>query len=107
MESFPRGNRLSKSSEYKSVLQKGKISNQNGLKVVFLPGDGKRMGLVVGAGIGKSVERSRIKRVFREFFRRHKEVFRDGDYVIVAKIGLASKRNEEIRELLEKALKKL
>jgi ribonuclease P protein component len=45
------------------------------------------LGLVAGRKVGKACRRNRIKRLLREFFRRHKEVLPPGDIIIMAKKG--------------------
>ncbi len=45
------------------------------------------MGLVAGRKVGKATRRNRVKRLLREFFRRHKESLPPGDIIIMAKKG--------------------
>ena len=45
------------------------------------------MGLVAGRKVGKASRRNRVKRLLREFFRRHKESLPPGDLIIMAKKG--------------------
>jgi ribonuclease P protein component len=45
------------------------------------------LGLVAGRKVGKASRRNRVKRLLREFFRRHKESLPPGDLIIMAKKG--------------------
>jgi ribonuclease P protein component len=49
-----------------------------------------RLGLVVTKRLGKAAQRNRVKRVLREFFRRHKAALPAADLVIMAKKGAAA-----------------
>jgi ribonuclease P protein component len=48
---------------------------------------GPRLGLAVTKRLGKAVQRNRVKRLLREFFRRHKSKLPSRDLVIMAKPG--------------------
>jgi ribonuclease P protein component len=48
---------------------------------------GPRLGLAVTRRLGKAVKRNRVKRLLREFFRRHKSKLPPRDLVIMAKPG--------------------
>ncbi len=48
---------------------------------------GPRLGLAVTRRLGKAVRRNRVKRLLREFFRRHKRELPARDLVIMAKPG--------------------
>ena len=57
--------------------------------VTLAPGEGTgpRLGLVAGRKVGIACRRNRVKRLLREFFRRHKEFLPPGDIIIMAKKG--------------------
>lgn len=63
----------------------------------------QRLGITISGRVGCAVERNRIRRVVRDFFRLNRGVFPCGDIVIVAMPGLANRTNDEIRGLLKEA----
>lgn len=48
-----------------------------------------RLGIIVTKRLGKAVKRNRVKRLIREFFRRHKGLLPPKDIVIIARPGAA------------------
>ena len=67
----------------------------------------RRLGLVAPKSAGNSVQRNRLKRVAREFFRNHEEFFSEGDVVILFHPGAGICDKGEIRSALAAACKKL
>ena len=66
----------------------------------------RRLGLTVGKRNGNAVQRNRIKRLLREYFRRNKALFPDStDIVISARNGAArinyTELNQELTGLLQ------
>ncbi len=59
-----------------------------------------RLGVVTTKRLGKAVLRNRVKRLLREFFRRHKGFLPPQDIVIVAKKGAAKLNYAEVLEEL-------
>jgi ribonuclease P protein component len=48
-----------------------------------------RLGVITTKRLGKAVQRNRVKRLLREFFRQHKGILPPRDIVIIAKKGAA------------------
>ncbi len=63
-----------------------------------------RLGLVVTRRLGKAARRNRVKRLLREFFRRHKRELPPRDLVILAKKGAAELSYQEVEAELSRVL---
>jgi ribonuclease P protein component len=67
-----------------------------------------RLGITVSKKTGNAVERNRIKRIIREYFRHHKEmVSGPKDINIIAKKGLATLSHQVIIQKLDKLFRKI
>jgi ribonuclease P protein component len=78
--SFPKGERLLNRKDFVNLNRSGKryrterftaLYKENGL-------DRTRLGITVSKKVGNAVERNRIKRLVREFYRQNKESFLNG-----------------------------
>ena len=70
-------------------------------KDVFLP----RIGIITPKKIGKAVERNRVRRIVREFFRTNRCLFSNGsDYLFIALPGIADIKNRELTSKISKIL---
>lgn len=71
-ERFPRSYRIDKSSVFRSLYSKGKRYDAGSFVLFGQPNTlgHHRLGLTVSRKVGCAVVRNRIKRVFREVFRR-------------------------------------
>lgn len=74
--------------------------------VIIAPAGGKsaRLGLVVTRRLGKAVRRNRVKRLLREFFRRHKNLLPPQDLIIMAKKGASALSYQQVQEELGRLL---
>lgn len=88
---FPRESRLRRRQDYLKAQARGQKFHTPhfGVCLALRAGPGPRLGLVVGRKVGKAVQRNRVKRLLREFFRRHQEWLPPADVVIMAKKGAA------------------
>jgi ribonuclease P protein component len=62
------------------------------------------LGLVVTKRLGKAIRRNRVKRLLREFFRRHKTQLPPLDLVIMAKKGAGGLTYQQVQEELGQLL---
>lgn len=67
-----------------------------------------RLGFIIAKkNIRRAVQRNRIKRLTRDFFRRHQHDLPSLDIIFMARKGLDELSNEQITQILEKQFKKL
>jgi ribonuclease P protein component len=102
---FPKENRIILSRDFKRVYQQGFLRQNRYFKVFILNKNKTRLGLAVGKEIGSAVERNKIKRILREGFRTHKELFKNKDIIVQPKKGITRLKSEEIFQELLKLLK--
>ena len=74
---LPKSCLLRKTGEFNQVYRRGQRLRGNGFALIYLPGDqsGSRLGISVHRKVGNAVHRNRIKRIVRETFRLHREIF--------------------------------
>lgn len=75
-----------------------------GITLAASPAGRPRLGLVVTKRFGKAVRRNRVKRLLREFFRRHKEHLPPEDVIVMAKKGAADLTYQQVQEELSRVL---
>ncbi|AGK99584.1 MAG: ribonuclease P protein component [Clostridium sp.] len=103
--------KIRKNSEFRTVYRKGK-SLSNHLLVLytfrnFKNKDINRIGVSVSKKVGKSVIRSRVKRLISESYRLNKESLKKGyDFVFIARINCKDKNYKEIEASLKNLFKK-
>lgn len=68
------------------------------------PSGRPRLGLVVTRRLGKAARRNRVKRLLREFFRRHKRELPTKDLIITAKKGAAALNYQQVQVELARVL---
>ncbi len=104
-EGFPKRARLLKRSEFLHLSRAGKKSQTSHFVVLSKTNDKgeSRLGVTVSTKVGNAVTRNRIKRLVREFFRRHSgELPSPQDIVIIARKGAGElSLDDAARELRE------
>ncbi len=103
---FTQADRLRRRSEYLRVQSQGKrlYSRHFGVTLAAAEAPGPRLGLVVTRRFGKAVRRNRMKRLLREFFRRHKGRLPSQDVIIMAKKGAEALNYDQVAEELGRLL---
>jgi ribonuclease P protein component len=104
---FPRASRILKPSDFLKVKEGGVRSRSGKVTAAYRQGPCARLGLVVTRRTGNSVQRNKIKRIAREFFRREREKFPAGDFVLIFAPSAGALPNEEIRRMIRNSLERL
>lgn len=104
--SFGKNRRLLGASDFQPVFNSArfKVSCQH-LLVLALPAsvDFSRIGLVVAKkNVRRAVDRNRVKRILRESFRHNQGLLPAVDIVILARSGIGTLSNEDLRQKIEK-----
>jgi ribonuclease P protein component len=85
-QGFPKLFRLTRRSEFDAVFAT-QLKATDAVSVVHARPNGlgrPRLGIVVGRRIRRAVDRNRLKRLYREAFRLHRESLADGwDFVVI------------------------
>ena len=109
-EGFPHDARIVRSSDYRAIYRAGKkVYSESFVLFGRENGIGKaRLGITVSRKIGNAVVRNRVKRLFREIFRRSiDEIPGQFDIVINARTGCPGVSYEELRAEFLKAAQRL
>ncbi len=103
---FPKAARLRHRQEFLRAQAQGKRFHTRHFGVTLAPmAEGHpRLGLVATRRMGKAVQRNRVKRLLREFFRRHQPGLPAFDLVIMAKKGAAALEYHQVEEELGRLL---
>jgi ribonuclease P protein component len=103
---FTKAARLRHRQEFLRAQAQGKRLHTRHFGVTLAPmgEDRPRLGLVVTRRLGKAVQRNRVKRLLREFFRRHQTGLPAFDLVIMAKKGAPALAYQQVEEELGRLL---
>jgi len=102
--------RLLKRAQFLTLSEHGKKVHTGSFLALVLMGTAlnNRIGITVSKKVGNSVERNRIKRIIREYFRHNKEnISGPRDINIIAKKGLTTLSSRLIIEKLDKLFTKI
>jgi ribonuclease P protein component len=91
---LPRTWVLKNSGEIRNVLKNGKKLSSTSVDIYVLNNKKKKFAVLVGAKLGKAVERTRMKRLVREIFRLNPDWFQNSQVVF-----LLRKKNLEYQSL--------
>jgi ribonuclease P protein component len=106
-ESFPKRDRLTKRSQFLTLSRQGRKIHTSHFVILSKGNDlqQNRLGITVTTRVGNAVIRNRIKRLVREFFRRHKgQSSTARDIVVIAKRGAETLSLSEVAGEIRTAL---
>ena len=103
---FNKSERIRRRRDFLRAQAQGKRFYTRHFGVTLAPpvAAGPRLGLVVTKRLGKAVQRNRVKRLLREFFRRHRTQLPAVDLVIMAKKGAEGLVYQQVEEELGRLL---
>jgi ribonuclease P protein component len=100
---FPKAMRLTRKREFEEVYRDGKRFKGTFITLYYLSGDAPpRLGISISHALRGTVERNRIKRQIREFFRLNKGLFKGGTFVVGVNAKAKEKGGDEIRDELRR-----
>jgi len=106
---FMKENKIRKNYEFRSIYNRGR-SFSNSLLVLYVNRNKKglnRFGISVSKKVGKSVVRSRVKRLISESYRLNSHLIKGNvDLVFIARVSSAGKDYKRIEEALLNLFKK-
>lgn len=102
---FPKRNRVTQDRDFKKILFEGEKYRGQFLNLYILKADQRAFGISISKRIKGAVLRNRLKRVFKEYYRLHQDLFEKGLRILVViqkvpeKISMEH-AGEMIRELI-------
>ena len=95
---FPRTARLRKPAEFKRCFAQGQRAGGRYFRLVKAPGDVARLGIAISRKVDKtSVERNRVRRIVREWFRHQRAALPPADYFVNAKPDASGVSGDALR----------
>ena len=96
-------NKIKKSKDFSLIYNKSKKMHTKYAIIFIRENNKQRFGFVASKKTGNAVQRNRIKRIFKEFVKIHKDKFKKNtDYIFVGKSVL----KEKIKKLKYKDIEK-
>ncbi|MCF6290390.1 MAG: ribonuclease P protein component [Desulfobacterales bacterium] len=98
---LPKTHLLRKNREYQKVYRSGKRLRGDCFSLIYTPNglDTNRLGISVHGRLKGAVQRNRIKRIIKEFYRLNRELLPPSmDIVFAVRKGFAPRTPAEIRE---------
>ena len=96
-------NKIKKSKDFSLIYNKSKKVHTKYAIIFIRENNKQRFGFVASKKTGNAVQRNRIRRIFREFVKIHKDKFKKNtDYIFVGKSVL----KEKIKKLKYKDIEK-
>ncbi len=107
-EGLPPGHRVKKRGEYRRIQSRGRKVHTRHLILMVHPSlraaDHARLGVTITKKVGNAVMRNRIRRLLREIFRRHRDLFpAASDIVVVVKRGARELSYVELLDEIRRA----
>jgi ribonuclease P protein component len=107
-EGLRKEERLRRKGDFEIIAKEGVRKHTKNFLIIVRKNDRgfSRLGAVASKRLGKAVERNRVKRLMREFFRRNKDRLPPStDYVIVGKKGAQDLQYAQVSDELSAPLK--